>query len=66
MMMQMLEAGGIEVVTDAIRKADEDNPKGYYEFERVKQIDKDTSWLDDCQGKVVKLVSMLLSDILSI
>lgn len=37
MMMRMLEAGGMEVVTDGIRKAKENNPQGYYEFERVKK-----------------------------
>ena len=60
MMMKMLEAGGIPVMTDNIRTADDDNPKGYYEFERVKQLDTDKSWLPDAQGKVVKVISMLL------
>ena len=60
MMMQMLEAGGIEGMTDNIRKANKDNLKGYYEFERVKKIAEDKSWLDDCQGKAVKIISMLL------
>jgi hypothetical protein len=60
MMMKMLEAGGIPVMTDNIRTADDDNPKGYYEFERVKQLDTDTAWLSDAQGKVVKVISMLL------
>ena len=45
MMMKMLDAGGLEIVQDMIRTADQDNPKGYYEFERVKQMDKgDTAW----------------------
>jgi hypothetical protein len=61
MMMKMLEAGGIPPVTDEIREADEDNPKGYYEFERVKQMDQgDTSWVPGAQGKVVKVISALL------
>jgi hypothetical protein len=60
MMMKMLNAGGIEPVTDNIRTADEDNPKGYYELEKVKQLDKDNSWIGDCQGKVIKVISMLL------
>lgn len=60
MMMKMLEAGGIPVMTDNIRAADDDNPKGYYEFERVKQLDTDTAWLPDARGKVVKVISMLL------
>jgi hypothetical protein len=61
MMMKMLEAGGLPPVTDNIRTADEDNPKGYYEFERVKQLPKgDVAWLPDAQGKVVKVIAALL------
>jgi len=61
MMMKMLEAGGLELVIDGIRTADEDNPKGYYEFERVKQLDKgDTAWVADARGKGVKVISALL------
>ncbi|MFW6082908.1 MAG: sulfotransferase family protein, partial [Chloroflexota bacterium] len=40
--------------------ADADNPKGYYEFERVKQLEQDTSWLPEAEGKVVKIISQLL------
>ncbi len=60
MMMKMLEAGGMRVLTDEIRTADEDNPKGYYEFERVKQIEHDQAWLEDARGKAVKMVGALL------
>lgn len=61
MLMKMLEAGGIPPLTDSIRTADDDNPKGYYEFERVKAMDKgDTSWLSDARGKSVKVISALL------
>ncbi|MBI5567196.1 MAG: sulfotransferase domain-containing protein [Chloroflexi bacterium] len=61
MMMKMLEAGGIPPVTDNLRTADEDNPKGYYEFERVKQLTKgDVDWLADAPGKVVKVIAALL------
>ncbi len=61
MLMKMLEAGGIPPLTDSIRTADDDNPKGYYEFERVKAMDKgDTAWLADTQGKSVKVISALL------
>ncbi len=60
MMMKMLEAGGLPVLTDQVRTADEDNPKGYYEFERVKQIEHDQAWLPDAQGKVVKMIAALL------
>ncbi len=62
MMMKMLEAGGIPPLTDEIRSADKDNPKGYYEFERVKKMDKgDTEWLPQAEGKVVKVISALLT-----
>lgn len=61
MLMKMLEAGGIPPLTDSIRTADEDNPKGYYEFERVKALDKgDTAWVAQAQGKTVKVISALL------
>ena len=61
MMMKMVDAGGIPPVTDALRAADEDNPKGYYEFERVKQMDKgDTAWVPEARGKAVKVISALL------
>ncbi len=60
MMMKMLEAGGLPVLTDNQRTADEDNPRGYYEFERVKQIEEDTEWLPEARGKVVKMISALV------
>jgi len=63
MMMRMLEAGGLQVVVDNLRAADEDNPAGYYEFEPVKQTKQDNSWLDDAQGKAVKMVYRLLYDL---
>ncbi len=61
MMMKMLEAGGLPVLSDGQRTADTDNPEGYYEFERVKQMDKgDNGWLGEAEGKVVKVISALL------
>ena len=63
MMMKMLEAGGMTAVTDGIREADEDNPRGYYELELVKKTKEDASWLDNSDGKVVKMISMLLRDL---
>ena len=52
LMMQMLDQGGITVVTDHVRTADTDNPRGYYELERVKTIKRDVSWLpaDEREG----------------
>ena len=61
MMMKMLEAGGIPPLTDEIRAADDDNPKGYYEFERVKGLPDDTGWIPDARGKTVKVISQLLT-----
>jgi hypothetical protein len=60
MLMKMLEAGGLKPLTDEIRKADTDNPKGYYEFERVKKLETDKAWLPEAKGRVVKIISMLL------
>ena len=62
MLMAMLEAGGLPLVIDGIRTADEDNPKGYYELERVKELDKtgDTSWIVAARGKGLKVISFLL------
>ncbi len=63
LMMQMLHKGGLEVMTDNVRTPDTDNPRGYYEFEQVKKIKGDKSWLPDARGKVVKMVSQLLYDL---
>ena len=60
MMMMMLQAGGMAVLTDSVRQANDDNPKGYYEFERVKEIEHDKTWLPLAQGKAVKMISVLL------
>jgi hypothetical protein len=60
MMMAMLQAGGLAVLTDKIRRADKDNPKGYFELEKVKEIKKDKAWLKKAPGKVVKIISSLL------
>jgi hypothetical protein len=60
MMMKMLAAGGVPVMTDEIRTADEDNPKGYFELEKVKELAKDNAWLEDAKGKSVKIISALL------
>lgn len=62
MLMQMLHAGGVEVATDEIRQADVDNPRGYFELERVKDLDKpsDKSWVKQARGKAIKVISALL------
>jgi hypothetical protein len=62
MAMRMLEAGGVPIVTDRAREADEDNPHGYFEHDRVLELDKggDAGWLADARGKAVKIISALL------
>src|SRR5262245_6505245 len=62
MMMKMLEAGGLTPYTDGERSADIDNPEGYYEFERVKDLerDPDKSWVRGARGKALKVISFLL------
>jgi hypothetical protein len=61
MMMKMLAEGGVPIITDEIRNADEDNPNGYYEFEAVKQLaDNQNEWLAGGNGKAVKIISALL------
>ena len=63
MVMAMLEAGGLPIVTDGVRRADASNPNGYFEFEKVKALGQhgDTSWLADARGKAIKIVSFLLT-----
>jgi tetratricopeptide (TPR) repeat protein len=61
MLMQMLAAGGMDVVSDGLRVADEDNPRCYLEFEPVKNLLKDSKWLFEARGRVVKIVAPLLA-----
>jgi hypothetical protein len=64
MMMKMLEAGGIPILTDNIRTADDDNPRGYYEFERAKKLKEgDVAWLPQANGKAVKIIAALLVEL---
>jgi hypothetical protein len=65
MMMRMLDAGGARVVTDHVREADEDNPRGYFEVEQVKDLEQseDRGWLKDCRGAVIKIISFLLKNL---
>ena len=64
MMMKMLDAGGQEILTDNLREADANNPNGYYEFERVKQLtDGDFAWIPEAGGKVVKIVTGLIMNL---
>src|ERR1041385_5321225 len=60
LMMQMLVAGGMTALSDGERQADIDNPKGYLEWERIKQLPKDPTLIGEAEGKVVKVISQLL------
>jgi hypothetical protein len=61
MMMKMLAEGGVPILTDEIRRADLDNPNGYFEFETVRQMSAgNIEWLEKAGGKAVKVISALL------
>jgi hypothetical protein len=60
MMMRMLESGGLPLLTDGLRTADDDNPRGYYEFEPVKRLPQDSSWLADAYHKAIKIIYVFL------
>jgi len=64
LMMQMLHAGGLPVLTDGLRTADENNLRGYFEFEPVKRLRSDRSWLPRARGHAVKIIHLLLRDLL--
>jgi hypothetical protein len=60
LMMQMLAAGGVPILSDGERQADVDNPRGYLEWERIKQLPKDPACIAEAEGKAVKVISLLL------
>ena len=61
MLMQMLAAGGMRIVADAMRQADEDNPRGYFEFAPVKALFEDSTWLSERRGGAIKIIAPLLA-----
>ena len=63
LMMQMLAAGGCPPITDNIRAADESNPRGYFEFEAVKKLRTDNSWLELARGHAVKIIHALVREL---
>ncbi len=60
LMMQMLDAGGIPALTDGKRPADTHNPHGYFEYEPVKRLATDASWMGTARGKSLKVIYRLL------
>lgn len=63
LMMQMLERGGLVPLSDGVRVPDENNPRGYFEFEPVKHLRSDRSWLAQARGRVVKIIHLLLREL---
>ena len=63
LMMQMLAAGGVPPITDNIRRADSSNPRGYFEFEAVKKLRTDKSWLELARGHAVKIIHALVREL---
>lgn len=61
MMMQMLKAGGADLLVDDLRQNDENNPRGYMEYEPVKKLLTNNSWLKDQNGKTIKIILQLLT-----
>ena len=60
LMMQMLAVGGMSILSDGERQADVDNPRGYFEWERIKRLPKEPGCVAEAEGKVVKVISQLL------
>ena len=60
MMMQMLTSGGLEALTDDVRTKDANNPKGYFEYEKVKSLAQNADWLNLAQGKALKVIAQLV------
>ncbi len=63
LMMQMLQAGGLPVLTDGLRLPDDNNRRGYLEYEPVKRLRSDRSWLPQARGQAVKIIHLLLRDL---
>ena len=60
MMMQLLNRGGLKILTDDLRVEDENNLKGYMEFEKVKRLNSDNSWIYQAEGKAIKVIAPLI------
>jgi hypothetical protein len=60
MMMKMLAEGGIPVLVDADNPSTELNPGGAYAYEPTKTIANDAAWMDEAEGKAVKVTCHFL------
>lgn len=59
MVMQMLMAGGLEVLVDDVHKPGTPEPHGYYDYEPSLMLDVDDStkqWVASAEGKAVKVM----------
>jgi len=63
MMMQMLAKGGLDILSDEQRIADDNNPKGYYEYADVMRLHVDNDWLDKGVNKCIKVIAQLLQNL---
>jgi hypothetical protein len=63
MMMRMLNQGGLPAFSDRLRRADDDNPNGYYEFEPVKALHEAKSWVPDARGHALKVIYKLVYEL---
>jgi hypothetical protein len=61
LMMQMLGAGGMPILSDGQRAADGDNPRGYYEWERIKRLPQEPDRIDEAEGQAVKVIAVVSS-----
>lgn len=60
LMMQILRAGGMELMHDGRRAADDDNLEGYWEWEEIKSLRKNPRVIERAEGKAIKIISALL------
>lgn len=48
------------MLSDGLRQPDEDNPRGYGEYEPAKQLQSDARWIERARGRAVKIVAPLV------
>ncbi len=60
MMMQMLEKGGLTLFTDEERAADDNNPRGYYEHDAVKNLGQNSEFIKQAVDQSIKVIANLL------
>ncbi len=64
LMMQLLAAGGHAVLTDNARAADDNNPRGYYECQAIRELPRKPQVLAAAVGnRAVKIISALLPNL---